>query len=238
MKVVWIVLPAVATGFMGHQAHAAVKISEVLFNEVSNDVGGEWIEIYNTGSTTIDLSSYKIGDEETSGGTGAAESMWQFPAGSSIAPGEVQIIANDADRFNTVYGFLPTYETNGTNTSVPNLTIYSTWDPDGTTLNMSNSNDQALILGPDDTVVDAVSWGSTFAFDPALSGDAEADGQSWERINAMIDTDTAADWQLVSAPPDGASWTSSSNPGTVVIPEPAAVSLIGLLAGALRRRRC
>lgn len=240
MKAKFVAIPVLASGILGHQAYAALKITEVLFNEVGSDVGGEWIEIYNTGSTTIDLSNYKIGDEETSGATSATESMWQFPTGASIAPGEVQIVANNADRFSTVYGFLPTYETNGTNTTVPNLSIYSTWDPDGNSLNMANANDQALILGPDDTIVDAVSWGNTFAFDPGLPGDgtgAEADGQSWERVNALIDTDAAADWQLVSTAPEGAAWSSQSNPGTVTIPEPASISLMGLFAGLLGRHR-
>ncbi len=136
-----------------------------------------------------------------------------------------------------MYGFLPTYETNGSNATVPNLSIYSVWDPDGNTLNMSNSNDQALLLDPSDAVADAVSWGNTFAFDPSLDPNAEADGQSWQRINALIDTNTAADWQLVQSAPQGASWTSPSNPGTVVIPEPASLSLLALGALAMGRRR-
>ncbi len=94
------VLTALVAGVAAQQANAAVKISEVLFNEFESDVGGEWIEIYNTGTTPIDLSNYKIGEEETSGATSTTESMWQFPAGAIISPGQVQIVANNADRFN------------------------------------------------------------------------------------------------------------------------------------------
>src|SRR5512145_1110710 len=93
------------SAFAAAPAHAALVISEVLANEVGSDVTGEWIEIYNTGPLPIDLSNYKIGDEETSGGTGATEAMHQFPAGATIAPNSVQIIAVTASRFFTVYGF-------------------------------------------------------------------------------------------------------------------------------------
>jgi hypothetical protein len=66
-----------------------------------------------------------------------------------------------------------------------------------------------------------VSWGNTFAFVPGLDGGAESDGQSYERINAYVDTDTAADWRL----------GNPSSPGTVPVPEPAGLALIAVLSG-------
>ena len=210
---------------------AELVISEVLYNEVGGDTKGEWIEIYNNGASALSLDGYKIGDEETSGGTGTGEAMFAFPTGLSIGAGEVQVVAVDATVFFTVYGFKPTYELagSGTDAAVPDLVLYSLWDADGTVINMSNSNDQAVILGPDDSIVDAVSWGGTFAFNPGLNADAEADGQSYTRINPNIDTDSAADWTL----------GSPSSPGVVVVPEPMTISLVALggLALALRRRR-
>src|SRR5688572_947828 len=129
---------------------AALLISEVLFNEVGSDVTGEWIEIFNGGPSAIDLSNYKIGDEETSGGTSLTEALYRFPAGAMIAPGEVQIVSAGAARFLTVYGFLPTYESASTNPLVPDMTVYSTWDSDGGTINMSNTNDQAVLVDATD----------------------------------------------------------------------------------------
>lgn len=221
MKQTWFPLLVGALLLAGQSARAAVVISEVLFNEVGSDATGEWIEIYNNGAATVDLSAWKIGDEETSGGTGTSEGMFQFPPGAMIAAGEVQIVAVDADTFNANYGFLPAYEVTGANAGVPNLTVYSAWDNDGDKINMSNSNDQAVLLDGADAIADAVSWGGTFAFDPALDASAESDGQSWERINATIDTDTAADWQL----------GNPSSPGVVsIVPEPAAAALAVLAA--------
>jgi hypothetical protein len=214
---------------------AGLLLSEVVFNEVGSDVTGEWIEIFNTGPAAINLTNYKIGDEETSGGTTLTEAMHQFPAGASIAPGELQIVAVSATRFQTVYGVLPTFEINETNALVPNLTVYSAWDPDGGVLNMSNTTDHAYILGPADEIVDRASWGNNNAFNPGLVVPV-LDGQSYERVNSYIDTDTADDWQLV----EGDTAAERSTPFTANVPEPATIvgALLGLaLCGGLRRRK-
>ena len=214
----------------------ALVISEVVFNEVGSDVLGEWIEIFNTGPAPILLTNYKIGDEETSGGTGTTEAMHRFPVGASIAPGEVQIVAVSATRFNTLYGFLPTYEATATHAGVPDMTIYGpTWDPDGGAFNMANTNDQAVILDPLDAIADAASWGtSTFAFNPALG--AALDGQSYQRINAYVDTNTANDWETVGDANTPAA--QRSTPGTVPVPEPSSLVIaIAMVGFGLARRR-
>jgi hypothetical protein len=215
-------------------SHAALLISEVVFNEVGSDTTGEWIEIYNTGPAAVDLTNYKIGDEETLAGTTATETMFQFPSGASIAPGQVQIVAVSATTFQTNYGFLPTYETSATNGSVPDMTNYLTWDPDGGQISMANTNDQALILGPADSVVDAVNWGNNTFLNPGLAQPV-LDGQSYQRINANVDTDTAADWAVV----EGATAAARSTPGTVPVPEASTLvlAIVGMLSAFGSRRR-
>ncbi|MGF1632984.1 MAG: CARDB domain-containing protein [Phycisphaerae bacterium] len=200
-------------------------ISEILFNEIGSDVGGEWIEIYNNGTTPINLTNYKIGDEETPGAISPTEGMFRFPTGATINPGEVQVVTNDALVFQASYGFLPNYAITGRGL-VPDMIQYTSWDPDGTRINGSNGTDEFLLLGPTDQVIDAVSWGtSTFAFNPPLP-DIEADGQSWERIPAgpgrLQDTNTAADWVL----------GSPSSPGTINFPSPTPFVSIDLPASS------
>ena len=214
--------------------HAALLISEVVFNEVGSTADGEWIEIFNNGSSPINLTNYKIGDEEQSGGTSATEALFQFPAGAVINPGEVQTISGGATRFFTVYGFNPTYETSATDAAVPDMTIYSTWDPDGGIMNMSNTNDQAVLVDGTDTVIDAASWGNNFAFNPSLAQPV-LDGQSYQRTDPYTDTDTANDWAVVGDANSTAA--QRSTPGTVPVPEPAACVFIaiGALICGLRR---
>lgn len=220
---------------MAMTARSAVIISEVLFNEVGSDTTGEWIEIYNNGTISVDLTDWKIGDEETSGGTGDTEGMFRFPAGSSIGPGVVQVVAVSAARFNTVYGFMPTYEvgTGGDTPAVPNLTVYNPWDPETAatnTISMSNTNDQVLLLDPTDVLIDAANWGNTFQFNPGLG--TALDGQSFFRTDVSIDTNTSADF---AASPDTGVAATRSSPG--VIPEPSIFTMLGGIGFMLLGRR-
>jgi hypothetical protein len=212
-------------------------ISEVCFNEVGSTADGEWIEIYNDTGAAIDLSNYKIGDEEQSGGTSTTEALFKFPAGASIAPGEVQVISGGATRFFTVYGINPTYETAATDPTIPDLTIYSAWDPDGGILNMSNTNDQAVIVDPTDTIIDSTSWGNNFSFNPSVDITGNLDGQSIERIYANVDTNTASDWKL--GPTTSPAATRSTPFSVVLVPEPSSLVLLigGVLAFVARRQR-
>lgn len=213
-------------------ARAGLLISEVVYNESGSDTTGEWIEIYNSGPNAVDLTNYKIGDEEVANPPLPAESggMWQFPAGASIPAYGVQVIAVSGTKFTSLYPTapLPTYEVNSTLPGVPDMINYLTWSPTGTAINMANAGDQVLLLDGSDAIVDMISWGNTtFAFNPAMP--TSADGASQQRILPWVDTNTAADWQAASPP----------TPGTVV-PEPTSLVLAGLtigLATALCTRR-
>jgi hypothetical protein len=213
-------------------ARAGLLISEYVANELGSDTTGEWIEIYNTGPDAIDLSNYKIGDEEVVNPPLPAESggMWQFPAGASIPAYGVQVIGVGSTRFSTLYGFDPTYEVLDNKPGVPNMINYTTWSNNtNPAINMANGGDQILLLDGTDTIVDMVSWGNTaFAFDPPLS--TSLDGQGQQRILPYLDTNSAADWEV----------SNPVTPGTVPVPEPASVVLAGLtlgLAAARMRRR-
>lgn len=177
-------------------------ISEVLYDPIGAEPGSEWIELYNTGGTAIDLSSYKVGDEELPNGI---EGMYQFPVNATIIPGQVIVIANRADNFILRYGFSPDYELVDSDASVPNLNIYLPWANGN--VNLSNSGDEVLILDETDSFADTVSWGdSDWAFDPDCP--VVAQGHSIERYPANIDTGTAADWIDQALP----------NPGHVGLP--------------------
>jgi hypothetical protein len=203
------------------RAEAALLITEVVYDEAGTDADGEWIEIYNNGSTTLDLSNYKFGDEETPSSVSNTEATHRFPIGATIASGEVQIIAQKADRFHTLHGFLPNYEIVGTNAAVPNVSSYTGWDADGGIITLSNTGDQVYLLDENDNIIDGVSWITTtpYYLDQTLPATQVNVGQSYERISGLIDNDLAADWQL----------GNPASPGTVSIPEPA-TALMALLA--------
>jgi len=79
--------------------HINVLITEIHYNPANGD-DYEFIELYNAGQSSINLSGYKL--------TGGIS--FTFPAGSEIANGEYLIIANNADTYSNngyqVYGWV------------------------------------------------------------------------------------------------------------------------------------
>ena len=183
-------------------------ISEVFYDAVGTEPDEEWIEIYNAGASAIDLSNYKVGDEEEQGGT---EGMLQFPAGVSINPGQVIVIANNATAFLSIWGFNPDYEMGDSDEAVPDMIPYTAWA--GSAVQLANGGDHVLILDGGDEIMDAMSYGDkTMFFDPPCP-DVSA-GHSLERSPANADTDTAEDWIDQEFP----------NPGSVTVPTPTATA--------------
>ena len=73
-----------------------VWISEVLASNngvttYSGSANTDWIELYNSGSSTVDLSGWGLSDNLGRG------RKWQFPQGTVISPGEYKVILCDKD---------------------------------------------------------------------------------------------------------------------------------------------
>ena len=62
---------------------SAITISEFLPNPDGTDSGEEWIELYNSGDSPVDLSGWKLDDESSSGAIGS--SAYTFPTGSGVS---------------------------------------------------------------------------------------------------------------------------------------------------------
>lgn len=197
-------LPALYLSLPIRASSSTLLISEVLYDVLGTEPDEEWIEIYNAGASTIDLSNYKVGDEKEQGGT---EGMQQFPVGASIHPGQVIVVANKATAFFGVWGVNPDYEMVASDEGVPDMIPYTAWTSGS--VRLRNSGDAVLILDDGDAIVDAMSYGDeTTFFDPPCPGVSA--GHSLERSPANVDTDTAEDWIDQEFP----------NPGSVTVPTP------------------
>lgn len=186
-------------------APGRLLISEVVYNPAGTGTEEEWIEIYNAGSRPLDLSAYKIGDEET---PGQQEGMLQFPNGASIAPGQALVIAYRATSFAARFGLHPDFEMRESDPGVVNMLKYTAWA--GGNIELVNTGDEVLVLDCEDHQVDALSWGSsTYAFDPPSA--KVAGGHSLERRPANSDTDTALDWV---DQPEPQPWVVDLSPST------------------------
>lgn len=174
----------------------SLLISEVLYDAAA-EPDGEWVEVYNAGSVAVSLEAIKIGDEETQGNS---EGMLKFPTGAEIAPDQLIVLAREGKVFSDTYGVQPDYEIVDTLANIPDMVAYSAWG--SANMQLSNTGDEILLLGPTDELLDSVSWGtSAWAFDPAAIDVPE--GHSLERFPFTQDSDTAADWRDQSVPSPG-----------------------------------
>lgn len=101
-------------------------VGDLLISEISvTPTAGEFIEIYNSGATAVDLTDVYLTDATFAGGSvyyyqivtgaggggGFADFHARFPNGAMINAGAYQTIAlNGSTNFNTTYGVDPTYE--------------------------------------------------------------------------------------------------------------------------------
>lgn len=99
-------------------AYPTLWINEVLPNNTdgitdNNSEREPWVEIYNSGATTVDLSPYYLTDSYTT------LQKWQFPAGTSLNPGQFLLVWLDNEPGETISGALhANFRLNATNGSI------------------------------------------------------------------------------------------------------------------------
>src|SRR3989344_6387567 len=74
-------------------ARADVVINEIAYDIEGSDTDREWIEIWNNGSESIDLSSWKLNEADTN------HALKILQGSPLIAPDAFAVIADNAERF-------------------------------------------------------------------------------------------------------------------------------------------
>ena len=229
---------ALATG----SARADVIISEIMYNPNSSEMSPilhEWIEIYNTGNATVDITGWTIRDED---GT----STTVLPT-ASIAPGEAVVLYSDnltESQWQTAWDSdnPPTYQyfqvgiddlNNLSNSPSATNEILELIDEMGNTIDVVNYDDSGDWPGSNNA-------SSIYVLPTALTGTEGNDsGLSWGLSQAGVH----GAFNASASPNSSFSDADIGSPGFVLdqtIPEPTSTALIGLaLAGAalIRRRK-
>ena len=197
---------------IGVELNSEILITEIMYNPAVQEPGGEWIELFNRSSKTIDLSEIKIGDSEI---RGDLEGMYRFPQGAVLGPGQVKIVANQALIFFQKNGFKPDFELLNSDPTVPDMAKYREWA--GGAINLNNLGDEILLLDADDKLLDTVSWGdSIFAFNPPAP--RVSDGHSLERRPGDSDSDHGEDWFEQAEPQPGSVYLAPPPPEATITP--------------------
>ena len=73
-----------------------VTINEVFYSNLDSITPDDWVELYNSGSTAVDVSNWILKDDND-------EHRFVFPAGATILPDSFIVIARDTAAFNATY---------------------------------------------------------------------------------------------------------------------------------------
>lgn len=86
-------------------ARAAMLFTEVMYDPDGSDADREWVELQNTGDTSVDISGWKFGDADSPNHTiyPASDATNPGQGSSTIAPGAFFILASNAQKFLAMY---------------------------------------------------------------------------------------------------------------------------------------
>ncbi|MCP4221236.1 MAG: MBL fold metallo-hydrolase [bacterium] len=153
-------------------------LPKIVFSEIFYDTPGdenteEWFELYNNSEVVVDVSGWKVTDNNGTGFT------YTLPAGQVIEPGTFLTIARQSAGFFALYG----YEAD----------LY------GSLPYLNNGGDTLLLYDTSDNVVDAVAWeggasGGTPEGWGSTSNPYASGGNTIVRADLTVDTDTYSDW--------------------------------------------
>lgn len=146
-------LPVLYHSYVGPADH--LLISEVLYDPVGAD-DGEFVELVNPTHDPLDLSDYSLGDAVN---PTDFEDVRRFPAGTTLPPGGVLVVALAATSFEAQYGFWPDFEILDTDPAVPNLIDDPAWGDPAALLQLGNSGDEVILRDAADQPVDVVTYG-------------------------------------------------------------------------------
>ncbi|GAB5407743.1 MAG: hypothetical protein BalsKO_01080 [Balneolaceae bacterium] len=73
-----------------------IVINEIMYNSSSENESGDWIELYNSTSSTIDLSGWILKDEDNT-------HAFEFPNNTKMLPDSYLVISSDLNAFNSQY---------------------------------------------------------------------------------------------------------------------------------------
>jgi hypothetical protein len=77
-------------------SQATITVTEINYNSDSTKNSADWFEIYNYGSSTVDLSLFRLRDSSATG-------LYLVQPGVTIAPGGYLVFCSDTQAFDAIY---------------------------------------------------------------------------------------------------------------------------------------
>lgn len=184
-----------------------VVINEIMYHPASENPREEYVEIYNPGSTTANLTGWRI-----SGGI-----AFSFPANTTIAAGQYLVVAASTASFTAKYPVVANVVGSWLTFTVTNVNgrSFTNFTP-----TLSNTRNSINLRDGGDNVIDAVIYADDGDWavrqrSPSMSGvrgwtwfsEADGFGKSLELVQPGLDNSFGQNW--------GASTVLNGTPGTV-----------------------
>jgi hypothetical protein len=147
-----------------------IVINEIYYNDPPDFDADDWVELYNKGVTTINLSGWILKDED-------AVHRFVIPSGSHIYPNEYMVLSRDASKFTVAYP--------DKNTPIGDFSF-----------GFGSSGDCVRLFTGDSVLVDEVCYGVIAPW-PSAPNDV---GTSIELTNPDYDNSLAINWIASSSP--------------------------------------
>ena len=146
----------------------SLVINEINYNSSEDHESGDWIEIFNPGDMDIDISGYKLKDDNN-------DHSYNFPDETIIPSGEYLVISNDLEAFSELYS-----------SQIP---IVGPFD-----FGFGGGGDEVRIFDQDGVLVDSVSYDdeSPWPLEP------DGGGPTLELKNSNLDNELAESWSSSS----------------------------------------
>jgi beta-lactamase superfamily II metal-dependent hydrolase len=167
---------------------AGLILSEVFYDRSGTDDGYEWVELYNSGTETIDLSSFSLGN----GGTSYTSSKVQLSG--SVDPGETFVVggtssdsSNGSPTYDQSVNWSPDFQNSGSSADGDGVALFNV---PAAAITSSTVPIDAVVYGPnnDNNLIDETGSASS----PEVG--AASAGSSIER------TTLGGAWQIQSTP--------------------------------------
>ena len=94
----WAVAAAASLGGLAFHADAAVMLSEIMYDPQNGAANREWVELFNSGTTAIDIGGWQFGKPQVGAWTSA------FPTGTTLQAGQALVLTPSISTFDSDWG--------------------------------------------------------------------------------------------------------------------------------------
>jgi hypothetical protein len=164
---------------------------ELIITEFASAGTAEWVEIYNTTSSTIDLSSYSITEYKT----GTTDLGTLQALSGTIAAGAYVVIVDNGDVAGDFTARWPSFDYSKA------IVV--------TSFGLTGTQDEIILVKDGTTLVDQVDWATTTELNAFTGGSSQGSstGETASRTNLSGSSDDVANWTLAATGTPGAANT-------------------------------